>query len=338
MKKYVSRVLSGLGGGVLLNFLFVSPALAHVKWFVETEEIVAKETTHYALTDPFVMMWIAVIVLTVLVAFLLDIVLPEPKAKIFKKAEKWKSVIYKIFAITIGVNFLLEAYLGAVFAPPFKVVSTFEFALVGLQVLLGLMLTFGVKVRWAAAGIVLLYLGSMMSYGVMPLLDEVFMIGVAAFLFLEHPESYTWSKEYEAYAIPLLRVFSGIALIVLAFSEKFLHPELGLNFLNEFHWNFMQMLGIADFSNLMFVFSAGAMEFLFGTILILGFIPRINMFATAFFFTITFILLGPIEVIGHMPIFVTALVIILYGGGERLNFRELIPHKKRSKVAALFGR
>lgn len=330
------RFIAVFGGGALLSVLMASPVFAHVKWFVETEEIVAKETIHFSLTDPFIMMWIAVIVLTLVVVFLLDIVLPEPKAKFLKKLETWKTLVYRIFAITIGVNFLLEAYLGAVFAPPFKVVETLDFALVTFQVFLGLMLVAGVRQRWAAIGVVILYFGSMVSYGVMPLLDEVFMLGVAAYLFLAHPKSYAWSKAYKVYAIPLLRVFSGLALIVLAFSEKFLHPELGLNFLKEFNWNFMQMLGVSEFTDLMFVFSAGAMEFLFGTILVLGFIPRLNMAAAAFFFTITFVLLGPIEVIGHMPIFVTALVIVLYGGGDRLNFWNVIPYKKRSKLAALF--
>ena len=115
------RFIAVFGGGALLSVLMASPVFAHVKWFVETEEIVAKETIHFSLTDPFIMMWIAVIVLTLVVVFLLDIVLPEPKAKFLKKLETWKTLVYRIFAITIGVNFLLESYLGAVFAPPFKV-------------------------------------------------------------------------------------------------------------------------------------------------------------------------------------------------------------------------
>lgn len=324
--------------GLLLGLTYSSTALAHVKWFVDTEEIVANETTFFHLDDPFVLMWIGIIVLTVVIAFLLDIVLPEPPKKWLKKLDQWKPTVFRIFEAVIGLNLLIEAYLGAVIAPPFVAFDHFTFVLLGLQIFVGFLLLIGLNVQQGAMALLVLYFGSMLEFGFLPLLDEIFMIGVVAYLFLGAHEKKEWFPEYEPYAIPLLRVFTGIALIVLAFSEKFLHPELGLNFLQEFPWNFMQAMGIEDFSNYMFVFSAGAMEFLFGIIMILGFVPRINMAVAAVFFSITFLLLGPIEVIGHMPIFVTALVIVLYGGGEKLNFRNLLPHKKRSKIAALFGR
>lgn len=321
------------GGAVFFIGLFSAvPALAHVKWFVDTEDIVAQETLHYSWNSSFVLFWIGIIVLTLVVAFLLDLLIPAPPEKFLKKIEDWKEQAYRVFAIVIGLNFLIEAYLGSVIAPPFHAENGLAFLLVGFQIFLGLMLMIGWKNRYAAVGIVVLYFGAMVVYGFGPLLDEIFMLGVAAYLFLESPkhDRWTdWAQKYKGYGISLLRVLTGIALIVLAFSEKFLHPELGLNFLNEYSWNFMQMLGVHDFSNVMFVFSAGAMELLFGTILLFGFIPRINMAVTAVFFSITFFLLGPIEVIGHMPIFVTALVIILYGGGEKLNLQNILPFKKR---------
>lgn len=324
--------------GFLLGLAYASTAFAHVKWFVETEEIVAKEAVFFRLDEPFVLMWIVIIILTVAVAFLLDIVLPEPSKKFLKKTESWKPIVFRIFEIVIGLNLLIEAYLGAVIAPPFVAFNHFTFVLLGLQIFVGFLLLIGLNVQQGAIALLILYFASMFQFGLMPVLDEIFMVGVVAYLFFGAREKKEWFPEYEEYAIPLLRVFTGIALVVLAFSEKFLHPELGLNFLQEYQWNFMQMIGVEGFSDIMFVFSAGAMEFLFGIIMILGFVPRINMVATAIFFSITFFLLGPIEVVGHMPIFVTAIVIVLYGGGEKLNFRNVLSPKKRNSIGALFGR
>lgn len=324
--------------GLLFAFGSAGIAHAHVKWFVETEAIVAQETTFFRLDDPFVLTWLAIIVLVLLVAFLLDLLVPEPSKKILKKIESWKPAVFRVFEVVIGVNLLIEAYLGAVIAPPFVADTHFTFLLLGLQIFVGFLLVVGLNVQQAAAALLVLYFGAMVQFGVLPLLDEVFMIGVVAYLFLGHDRPKDWLHQYQEYALPLLRVFTGVSLMILAFTEKFLHPELGLNFLQEHPWNFMQMIGIKEFTDLMFVFSAGSMEFLFGAIMVLGLIPRINMAVTAVFFTITIILLGPIEVIGHLPIFVTAMVIVLYGGGERLLFRNLLPHKKRSWFAALFER
>lgn len=324
--------------GFLLGFMYTNTAFAHVKWFVETEEIVAKETMFFRLDDPFVLLWIAVIVLTLVAAFLLDIVLPDPSKKFLKRVEGWRPSVFRIFEIVIGLNLLIEAYLGAVIAPPFVAFNHFTFVLLGLQIFVGFLLLIGLNVQQGAMALLVLYFASMLQFGFMPVLDEIFMIGVCAYLFFGAREKKEWFPEYEVYAIPLLRVFTGISLVILAFSEKFFHPELGLNFLGKYQWNFMQMIGIEDFSNMMFVFSAGAMELLFGIIMILGFVPRINMAAAALFFSITFFLLGPVELIGHMPIFVTAMVVVLYGGGEKLNVKNLLPHKKRNGIAALFGR
>ncbi len=72
----------------------------------------------------------------------------------------------------------------------------------------------------------------------------------------------------------------------------------------------MHALGFANFSNEMFVLSAGICEMVIGILLILGLLPRLVGAKLFFLFTLTLGMFGVYELIGHLPLFAVAFALI----------------------------
>ena len=102
----------------------------------------------------------------------------------------------------------------------------------------------------------------------------------------------------------------------------------------------MPYLGFEWFTDQLFVLSAGAMEVVFGTIMILGVITRLNTFVIAGFMltsNIVFLITNEnenalMELVGHMPIIATAVILLLLGYGQRIKLRN--PTVRRESRAA----
>ena len=88
----------------------------------------------------------------------------------------------------------------------------------------------------------------------------------------------------------------------------------------------MSVIGI-NYSDRLFILSAGSMELVFGRIMMLGVITRINTFMLASFLVssnVYFFLQGNysegwMELMGHLPIIGTALLLVLYGKSFKVD-------------------
>lgn len=119
-------------------------------------------------------------------------------------------------------------------------------------------------------------------------------------------------------ALPILRVGLGVTLVILALDEKLLHPGLSLAFLEEHPLNFMLWLGFEDFSDLHFVLAAGVAELVFGVLLVAGVATRFVTAVLSVFFVLSLLALGPVELVGHAPLFGIAFLFISRGAGEHV--------------------
>ncbi len=136
-------------------------------------------------------------------------------------------------------------------------------------------------------------------------------------------------NRFKPYSVDSLRIFTGISLVTLGFSEKLFGALYGQAFLANYQWNFMTLLGFDLFNDRLFVLSAGVCEVILGIILILGTTTRLTMLAISGLMltsNIVFILQGNnkaalVEFVGHLPIIGTALVLILLGYGQRQNYK-----------------
>lgn len=169
----------------------------------------------------------------------------------------------------------------------------------------------------------------MLEFGFSPVIQRVDMLGLAVFVLLAGPGR--WSADFElrrvrepsfeaqAAAVLALRVLAGTALIVVAFVEKLANPEMALNFLAEYpHFNVAQEVGIG-LGDLEFTRIAGAIEVLFGLLLISGALPQAIVVIAGIPFNTTLYFFGNTELVGHLPVYGTMLVLLVYGSDPRLR-------------------
>ena len=124
------------------------------------------------------------------------------------------------------------------------------------------------------------------------------------------PES---SREQLALAIWCLRVFAGVALIVVAFREKLAYPDYAVDFLrHNSDLELSKQLGLG-WSTETFVRVAGAVEVLFGLLLISGAMPHAIVLIAGIPFNATLYFFGEAELFGHLPIYGAMLVLLVYG-------------------------
>lgn len=127
--------------------------------------------------------------------------------------------------------------------------------------------------------------------------------------------------------VAILRVSFGLQLCALAAQDKLLNPSLSLGFLSEYpYFNFMSLIGVKSFTDAHFVLAAGLAEFSMGILLVLNLFQRLAAITALFFFSLTSIILGPSELIGHVPVIIV-LLIIINSPSKSLGFK--FPYKSK---------
>ena len=187
----------------------------------------------------------------------------------------------------------------------------------------------GWNARYGAALLIAAGPLGMLEFGIWPVLQRVDMLGLA--LYVLAAGAGRWSADFEtgrageptlldhARAIWALRVAAGVALIVVAFAEKLATPDLAVQFLaNHPELNVAQQIGLG-MSDLEFARAAGAVEVLFGLLLISGALPQVIILAAGIPFNATLWFFGANELMGHLPIYGAMLAILVYGSDPRLR-------------------
>jgi len=169
----------------------------------------------------------------------------------------------------------------------------------------------------------LLMLSVTLLFGVELAIDYIFEFIVFAIYFVILGLSKNWlkldqhilnSSPVNTTAVSILRVGMGLQLMVLAIHNKLLNPGLTLAFLAEYpHFNFVKFIGIEAFTHIHFVLAAGLAELSFGLMLVANIATRFVATCVMFFFTLTSIILGPHELLGHSPVLASMLIIWLQG-------------------------
>lgn len=304
---------------ILLVPVFVS---AHVKWFAKPSGIVRS----YEITDSWVIAWIIFSVLLVLFGIFLEKRINPPKVLV-KNLPKIIPIIESLSGIGFGIALIIFSIKGFIFAPNLPAEGDLGIFMLVLQAVSGLTMLFGYYERVGALILLVLFTISVKIHGV-EMIDALEMLGFSLYLFIIDRPKWSIKKTtifqktantLSVYSLPILRVFTGLNLIALGFTEKILAPSLAQSFLEHYHWNFMQALGLSIFTNYWFAFSAGVVEVLFGVFLVLGLVTRLTTIILAIFLGTTLVLLGPVELIGHLPHFSIAIVFLVMGSGSRFK-------------------
>ncbi|MEM9359901.1 MAG: DoxX family protein [Pseudomonadota bacterium] len=323
---------------VMIAVLAPESVQAHVRWFVDSDNPGPSKFEPYGLFEPAVLIWMAVALVLIAIAIFLDTKLPViPVAD-----TKVRHDVMELMRILTGMSFLLTAYDGALVAPHLQAHGGFGLVLVFLQAGIGILLLSNHFLHHAALLILILFLGMMIQFGMIRSLEYVNVVGIALFLLFNYFPSEETRLQLKPYSVDVLRIFTGFSLIMLGFSEKLLGSALGHAFIANYQWNFMPALGFDWFDDRLFVLSAGVMEVVFGIILVLGVVTRLNIFVVAGMMltsNIVFILQNEQdaalkELIGHLPIIATALILLLLGYGQRL---KVTPKRAATSDASIFS-
>lgn len=306
-----------------LGFALFSPlfALAHTRWFAEGNlpPYVTGEPTSFYLT---------VFGLAALTAVLVGVYFERRKWFQFGFLAPLQPHAFEHaasrFTIAVGAFFILVASHQNLFSPNLTIETGIPVWALYLQLLVGISFLVGAYPRFFALILAALWGMGFVWGGGVAMAEDVWVFSTAAFVFLmgnDHFALFPMTKldmlvaPFKRHAHAILRIGVGLTLIALGFSEKLLHPEFGVNFLSQYHWNFFASLGMSDY---LFTLLAGSVEAFLGLVFVLGIVTRLNALVTAVFFIMPLFILGifGMELNGHFPHFVAVIVLLLFGSGR----------------------
>ena len=268
-----------------------APVFGHVRWFVENE--------------PPAIAWPVDSILFLLLAgslfYVGALIGPFHRFDRFRAMPHWADWLIRG---SLAITFLSSSSMGVWLAPNLSATPM----LLDVQQVVGILLLanrrLGILALTIACGLAIFT-----SYFSL-LIDYVFeLVGVTLALAV-------W-KQKPQLALFFLRTSLGLQLMTLAVHNKMINPALGIQFLLQHPYNFMDYF-LSNFSDLHFVLAAGFAEFCFGLMFVLNKSVRVNGLIVCFFFSLTSVLMGLHELVGHLPIIMILIVLLVWGGGSSL--------------------
>lgn len=155
-------------------------------------------------------------------------------------------------------------------------------------------------------------------------MEQVIFVGIALYLVAMGRDVPRYGHEDEDHmvladrlrpvALPMLRVITGLSVMIVGFTEKLVAPGLGVAFLQEYpHFNVARELGFTWFTDERFVYAAGIVEVTAGIALMSGYLTRVVILALWIPFNLGIPFLPPTELIGHLPILATMYILLVQG-------------------------
>jgi uncharacterized membrane protein YphA (DoxX/SURF4 family) len=327
-------ILAILGISLIIALAFSATGVfAHVRWFVDTN-VTVEDFVAYSITDPEVLIWIAIAFVLVGASIVLDTKLPNVRIV----GSDTRHDFIEILRIFTGMSMLLTAYEGAIIAPHLIADGPFGTKLIFLQAIIGILFIANRFVRYAAILLIILHLGLTIQFGVLAALEYLIMVGIAVFLLINNLPTPELRGQFKPFSVAIMRILTGISLITLGLAEKLFGAIMAESFLAENTWNFLPAMGFDFFTDRLFALSAGFTEVIFGIILVLGTTTRLNVLALSVVLlasNVLFIIEGNneaalVEFVGHMPVIGVALVLLLLGAGQRWKLRKLFPESRKN--------
>lgn len=292
------------------------PALpTHERWFVESQQ--GGDWSFFLSPLPLVLT--AAVVAVALVWRRVALRFDRPELPFLAPLGRLVPWVPRLLGIHLGVALLALAATGAFMTPANdhldgpggKVLLLVEAAL-------GIWLVTGWQLRSGAALVLMLAPALAMVAGWTALGECANLAAVAAFLVVVPPGPDAHGAAHPStahlrWALLWLRLGVGTALIVLAFSEKLTNPAMAIDTLG--HFPQLDVFGLVGIhvAPETFVAIAGAVELLFGLLVISGAFPQVAVLVAMVPFNATLLLFGQPEMVGHLPVYGVFLALLVYG-------------------------
>ena len=295
--------------------------LPHVKWFTDPR---LHPTQYDLLLSGPVIAAFAIALAATGVAYLIQHRVPEPKA--IRSLERYAKTGPLALRIALGSALIAASIASWLFVPSLVL----DAELVGLTLRLveaacGVLLLVGLFTRYAAIVLALLGIVAMFPFSIESILEQIHILGIAVFLFIAGPGAVSLDALRHAHrsiehakapaaAINLLRIAMGFGIAYGALTEKLLNPPLAQALLDQSPFlNVLRPLGVGDPA---FIWLAGATELVVGVVVLSGQITRPVMAIGFALFTVTLIVFGLPELIGHLPYYGIMLTLFIAPDGD----------------------
>lgn len=302
------------------------PPLAHQLWFVD--HVPARDWSFAA--EPLTLAYLALAVAIALGVRLLARRVDGVPVPALARLVPWLPFVARLH-LAVSLVGLLSA--GHYLAPSMDLPNDVGgVALGAVMAVTAVLLLTGYRTRVAALLLVAAGPLGMAVFGIGPVLQRVDVLGLALFLLVTGGGRWSADEELGRATAPapwqleqavwLLRVATGVALIVVAFVEKLANPGLAVAFLEAqpTNLNVAAAFGL-PVGDLEFVRIAGVVEVLFGLLLISGALPQLVVVAAGIPFNATLYFFGTIELLGHLPVYGTMLILLVLGSDPLLGPR-----------------
>lgn len=333
---------------VAMLFAAATNASAHEKWFHETESYNLRWDLFFR---PLPLAFVGAVLLATLAAWFFYKrrgrrgFVPGPEN--FGATDDRRAALYGLIPAILGIHvaapLLVSGVNSELFTPNNKLPGVWMYVFGLAQTGIALALFYGGLTRIAAVALGVLWFAGIFLVGLEPMLESSMYLGFAAFFFfagrgpisidrLILPRLEPSAKLMEK-AIPALRAGLGLSLIVVAFTEKFANIPLASDFLQRYPLNFTAALGI-PMSNETFILYAGAVELLVGLWILFGIFPREIILIAWIPINLTLTVFNWTELIGHLPIYGTLAVLLVWSPG-RENLALWLSGLRRGPLAIL---
>ena len=327
---------------LLLMLITPATASAHEKWFVDASQYPLQWALMFSLPTA-VAVAVSVLVLGALVLLqrlVRDRCFPNPQ---------WlrpvNPAIQAVVGIQTAISLVFMTGHGWLLAPTLSVpLNVIGWALLGVQLFISFTFITGWFTRLGGALLIGLVGVAFLLFAPTLAAEQLLFAGIGVYMLIEGRALYRpysrlarraamfWSR-YSHLSLAAMRVFTGLSILWLAFSEKLLNPRLGLAFLQQYpQFNFMKLLGFAWYSDELFVYSAGVVEAAVGVLLVSGVLPRVVILLMWLPFNIAIPLLPPQELLGHLPILAVMYAVFMCDNTSMPPADEMGAGRLRSEV------
>jgi uncharacterized membrane protein YphA (DoxX/SURF4 family) len=246
-----------------------------------------------------------------------------------------------VIGVHMGVTLLVSGISRQLFIPNLVLPVNLLGGLLGMiEIAIALSFIYGALTRPAAAVLGFIWFVGFIIFGPLRLIEHAEILGIGFFLFVTTRGPLAFDMALDRlnkplaplvpYAVPVLRVSLGLALCVVAFTEKIWNIPMGLAFLSDHNFNFFPYMGLPQIDDTKFLLIAGTIELLVGLMLVTGTYVRLVILITLIPFNLSLPFLGWRELVGHLPTY-GILALLLLWGDER-------PGEEGALVRALLGK
>lgn len=318
-----------------LGLLGSAPARAHEKWFTESHRFPVTWEQAFSVKTLLVL---GVVAAGLAAAYALDALIhrvrgPRVPANLLPNADALERIfgwVPLVLGIHAAVPLLASGLQLQLFATNLQLPRNIFGALMALaEITVALSFIYGAFTRIFALVLIALIPLGFFFFSPAYVLEHLGFAGIAAFLFITGRGPFSVDAligtpsaplvRYLPFAVPALRVCTGAAIVVLGFTEKVWNEQLAESFLSYQNFNFFPALGFTGFTNEYFIVLAGIVEVLVGAVLISGKLTRLVIMVAWVPFNLTLPFLGWVELVGHLSIYGTMVVLLVWGPGQDLT-------------------